>query len=117
MSKLYIAGGRRGSLLRILEVSTPVEAKETFIKIKARAPRSNYAVFGAKDIETLKRTQPSLSVAKVTNSLDEFIHAVRVVPDLRKGQVNLIRNARYYRKVHLKAIGVKKHEADIAKQQ
>jgi hypothetical protein len=85
MSKVYLASGRRGRVTRILE-ATPDMAKETFVRIKARDPKSSIAVFGAKDIDTLKRTQPTLSVAKVIRSVDDFIvHITRTIAKVEPG--------------------------------
>lgn len=85
MSKVFLASGRRGRVTQILETSPDV-AKETFVRIKAKDPKSSIAVYGAKDIDTLKRTQPTLAVAKVTKSVDDFIvHVTRTVAKIDPG--------------------------------
>lgn len=103
MSKVFLVGGRHGRMTRVLEVDTTTEAKSAYSKIKARAPRSSVSIFGAKDVNTLVRTQPNLGSIKVTKSEDEFLDYF-IRPHIRNG----LRLGPHTRKVDSKRVAALK---------
>jgi hypothetical protein len=73
MSKVYFSVTiKTQGKSKILELSYH-QAKDIYRKIKASYPDASIGVFGAKDLETFRRTQRSLAAYPVTKSITEFL--------------------------------------------
>jgi hypothetical protein len=60
----------------ILESPHPSAGKEAYAYIKKRVPAANIGVMGARDIQTLRRTQRELKPTHVTRDVNKFLKAV-----------------------------------------
>lgn len=60
----------------ILELPTTSAAKTAYSQIRKSAPGISIDVFGARDLNTFRRTQRTLPPAKLTKSIDEFVQKV-----------------------------------------
>ena len=77
MSKMYLYTGSYGNI-KILEISSSQPVKDIYKTIKARVPKASIGIYGARDFETLQRTQRNLGNFNLYKSVEEFIAKITV---------------------------------------
>ncbi|WP_273837302.1 hypothetical protein [Guptibacillus sedimenti] len=72
---LYSKGSDPEGPIKILEVSSSVQAKAAFRELK-QLPGVSIGVFGARDMATLRRTQRTLDTSNVFKDLYDFSRSI-----------------------------------------
>lgn len=72
---LYSKGSSPEGPIKILEVSSSVQAKAAFHQLK-QIPGVSIGVFGARDMATLRRTQRALDTSNVFKDLHDFSKSI-----------------------------------------
>jgi hypothetical protein len=72
MSKIYIISAGSGKAV-ILEAKSTKAAKSAYQSIKKAAPGVSMAVYGAKDLNTFRRSHRTLPPARLTTSVEDFV--------------------------------------------
>ncbi len=75
MSKIFIHVANNGNS-DILEIDSVEDFLDVSQAIEKKAPSLSYDVYGARDFNTLKRTEPELGKYWLTRSFDEFMRKI-----------------------------------------
>ncbi|MEK4951964.1 hypothetical protein NST12_16855 [Bacillus sp. FSL W8-1127] len=74
-SKVYISLTTK-NITVILEAPTPVDGRNAYRFIKEHVPSANLSIYGARDIQTLRRTHRELKPTRVVRDVNKFLQAV-----------------------------------------
>ena len=77
MSKMFLYTGSYGNM-KILEISSSQPVKDIYKTIKTRVPGASIGIYGARDFETLQRTQRNLGKFNLYKCVEEFIAEITV---------------------------------------
>ncbi|WP_035019853.1 hypothetical protein [Anoxybacillus flavithermus] len=77
MSKVYIISVTDDKSV-ILELPSTKEAKIAYKYIRSKTPEASIGVYGARDLQTFRRTQRTIGSATVTRSVETFVKALNL---------------------------------------